>query len=450
MMRLVRRGLLYGDLYEVRSKAMAERYNRALEHLSGRRTGLTDFHVDMSGFSPEIADELDDEDYLNPNGVNRQFIILSTEQSDAPLIHARFSSSKPILESFIRRNEQQLTALTAGNAVVGELVNSLIALERLDQLLTIRKIEIEADTVNSRIDAAEKLAEKIATFTNEPDAWWDDVLIAEMIELGKVTGDITRFPVRLGKSRYAHENFYSTHFGGVYIFHDLAESACILADPDQQPGILPVDWVFKFEDRVGIAAYLWGHDLVEPIAPRAGSESAAILKQKLDFILADAAAEAGEDLSGLSKSRLRALTRKLYADLPPAYRGLEELWKWAMGQGPEPRIEPEHPAYFYKLRARNHKDKRMVNMLLAELSPLDFRQLFICHKEAFYTAYRQWSDAKREFASRFLEQGYVVDKSRVRSELFGDDKTSTDEYKVISDEAADGPFMGPWGLRPGK
>ena len=58
-------------------------------------------------------------------------------------------------------------------------------------------------------------------------------------------------------------------------------------------------------------------------------------------------------------------------------------------------------------------------MLLAEFTPLDFRQLFICHKERFYETYRSWSDPKREFVADFLAEEYAVDKAAAREALFG-------------------------------
>ena len=63
MMRLVKRGLMFGNLFEVSSSALVGRYNRALEHLTGKTTELTEFHIDISGFSPEIGDELGDLNY---------------------------------------------------------------------------------------------------------------------------------------------------------------------------------------------------------------------------------------------------------------------------------------------------------------------------------------------------------------------------------------------------
>ena len=52
MIRLIQRGLMYGNLFHVASPALVQRYNRALDHLTGKRTTLTDFYIDISGFSP--------------------------------------------------------------------------------------------------------------------------------------------------------------------------------------------------------------------------------------------------------------------------------------------------------------------------------------------------------------------------------------------------------------
>ncbi|MEL7528912.1 MAG: DUF6638 family protein, partial [Pseudomonadota bacterium] len=138
MMRLVKHGLMYGNLVEVSSPSLVTRYNRALEHLTGKRTALQEFHVDISGFSPEIGEELGDPLYLNPNGCNRQFILLNVAQKTAPLLNAHFSTSRSILRRFIDDNEDQLFALSIRDAVVGELVNTVFSISSPLDLFDIR------------------------------------------------------------------------------------------------------------------------------------------------------------------------------------------------------------------------------------------------------------------------------------------------------------------------
>ncbi len=419
MKRLIEKGLMFGNLIPVESPALVDRYNRALKHLTGKQTALTDFHVDISGFSPEIGDELGDDLYLNHNGVNRQFILLTTEQKTAPLLNMKFSTSRGILRQFITGNEAQLFALTARDAVGGELVNSVYAVETPDKLFDIRKITIEADTTDGTVATAAKLTGLINRFKTEPDAWWDDVLIAEMIGLAQITGDLTRNPVALKAMTFQQDNFWTSLFDGLYLFRGLEHPALIASGDKARLGKLPIPKVFDFRDRSAIAQFLQINDLVEPIVDARGVDAAAILHQKMDFIVAEVASVMGEKLEGATRRDLRTLGRRFATLLPPEWQGLAALARWAEEDGPWPKITSDHPAYFYTLRAKARPDADLVNMLLSELSPLDIRQLFICHKEAFYRAYQGWSEPKQAYVADFLAREYMVDKAGTRAALFG-------------------------------
>ncbi len=440
MIRLIEKGLMFGNLVHISSPALVERYNRALQHLAGKSTALTDFHVDISGYSPEVGQELDDPLYLNPNGVNRQFILLTTEQKRAPLLNVKFSTSRDILREFIEMNEAQLFALTATDAVAGELVNSVLKLTTPRDLLTLRKIEIEADTVGGTLRKAEQLAGMVEQFKTEEDAWFDDVLIAKMIETARDTGDVTRNPVRLRHTAFDQPNFWTAHFGGLYLFPDLDHPAAISMD---NPSVdLPMDYVFHADQRNQIAKFLNYNDLVETIIEARGVDSAAILQQKMDFLTIAAAADAGVDLTGLDRRDMRRLARNHADRLPEAYHGLAQLLRWATEGGPWPRITSDHPAYFYTLRAANTPNRDLVNMLLAELAPLDPRQMFICHKELFYRTYSTWPESKKAFVADFLAREYQVDKAGARAALFGHEPDMSGEDRVSDQIIA---RVGPWG-----
>ncbi|GLQ21619.1 DUF6638 family protein [Algimonas porphyrae] len=419
MMRLIKAGLMYGNLYEVSSKAMVERYNRALEFLIGKRTGLTEFHIDIAGYSPEVAHELDDELYLNPLGANQMFILLSLDQKTAPLLGSQFSTSRSILRRYIDDNEAQLFALTAREAVAGELLDSVFKIDSPSDLLDLNRIEVSADTTQSHVAEAEALTGQIDRFLRERDAWWDDVLIAEMIELAKRTGNIQRNPVKLDSQVFTQGNYFTTHFGGVYIFRDAQTPTLISRNP--VAGIEDVDiaQTLTLNDRKAISDWLYEEGLTELIVQRPNSDNALIIRQKLDFIVASTAADQGHDLSDLTRQNVRQLERRYANELPDEYVGLMEVWRWASMGGRVPKLGPDHPAFFYALRASRHPDRDLVNMLLSELSGLDFRQLFICHKSLFYEAYRDWSDSKKDFVVRFLEHEYAIDKAGAREALFG-------------------------------
>lgn len=449
MHRLIEKGLMFGNLIRVDSPVLIDRYNRALKSLTGKTTNLDTFHIDISGYSPEVGDELDDDLYLNHNGVNRQFILLTTQQQTAPLLNAKFSTSRGILRQFIRDNQAQLFALTAKDAVAGELVNSVYEASSAAKLFDLRKITIEADTTGGTVRTAKQLGQLIDEFKSREDAWFDDVLIARMIGLAKETGDVTRNPVTLKEMTFDQTNFWTSLFGGLYVFRGVDHPAAIAAGDKAALGDLPIKYVMDFSDRAAIAKFLELNDLVEPVAKARGIDAGAILQQKMDFVVAEVAASMGEDLTGATRRDLRRLGRQYAKLLPEEWQGLAALARWAEEDGPWPHITSDHPAYFYTLRARAHADADLVNMLLAELSPLDIRQLFICHKEVFYRTYATWPETKKAYVADFLDREYQVDKAGTRAALFGHEDPM--EEPQVQHPAAVVPKAdlieraGPWG-----
>ena len=450
MKRLIEKGLMFGNLVEVSSPQLIERYNRALKHLTGKTTALKDFHIDISGYSPEIGDEILDDLYLNPSGCNRQFILLTTSQKMAPLLNMKFSTSRGMLQQFIEVNESQLFALTARDAVAGELQNSVYEVSSPAKLLEIRQITVEADTIGGHVADAEKLAKLIERFRNEPDGWRDDILIADMIELAKRTGDVTRVPISLPTMTFEQQSFWTSHFGGVYVFRDVRFSAVISSLARDTLGKLPISPAMDISQRNQIAEWLERNGLVEPIVQARGMDAAGVLRQKMDFILVEAADSLNLEIGDARRTELRKIAYRLGDALPDEFLGLAALLRWVEGAGDWPRITSEHPAYFYTLRAAAGASRDLVNMLLSELAPMDVRQMFILHKELFYKAYATWSDRKRQYVADFLEREYRVDSQGAREALFGPEPSmdirSRPEPKPARDLAA---AVGPWGAESG-
>lgn len=445
MLRLIERGLMFGNLVPVSTPSMVERYNRSLEQLTGRRTALTEFHVDIAGYAPEIGEEFGDPDYLNPRGCNRQFILLDLAQARAPLIGAWFSSSRAILRRFYEDNRQALFALTARDAVLGEALNSVFRVGSIADLLDIRTIRIEANTSRGLLTDAAELQERIARFEESDAAWADDGAIAEMIALAERVGDVRRSPVRLEHVEYDHGNVFTRHFGGLYIFRDVPHPAILACDPACPLGDVNGLPCLPLEDAGQVAGFLTRNGLVEPVWRADGLDAPALLRQRRDFVLIDHLAdEAGDrDLAALTRADLRRAGHRHADRLPPVFEGLSRVLR-ALEQDATPdRVAPDDPAWFYLQRAAAHADRDLVNHLLARLTPLDVRQLFICNKDEFYARYRLWGEARRDWVARFLAEEYAIDKQGVRRELYGGEPSMAE-----SEAAAIGMETGPWGPRP--
>ena len=93
MQRLIDNKLIFGRLLEISEPHLVERYKQALTGFGIKPPKTKKFRIDMAGFSPEIAAALGDEDYLDPNGVNRRFIILTPDQMDLPVVRTAFCNT---------------------------------------------------------------------------------------------------------------------------------------------------------------------------------------------------------------------------------------------------------------------------------------------------------------------------------------------------------------------
>lgn len=420
MLRLIERGLMYGNLVEVSSPTQVERYNAALEKLTGRRTALESFHIDLSGFSPEIGDEFGDETYINPNGCNRQFILLTLAQAACPLVGAKFSTSRAILKQFIEDNRDVLFALTARDAVMGELVNSVYRIESAADLLTIRSIRVEANTPRGLVSDAEDLILRINKFLESDSAWWDEESVEEMVALAQRVGDVSRHPLTPTETTYRKGNFFTSHLGGLYVFRDVRQPALITCDPGFDPATTDMR-VISIHDAQAVAEFLRVNRLVETIFDARGLDERGLLRQRLDFILVDHLASNGApgDLEKLTRDDLRSAVHRHLDALPEEFHQIAATLRAIDQESARPPLRPEEPAYFYHLRSASHLDRDLVNHLLAHVTPLDVRQLFICNKDRFYLHYREWGDAKRDYVAEFLAKEYAIDKRGVRDALYG-------------------------------
>lgn len=421
MKRLVEKGLIYGDLLTVDTPVMRERYNDALKLLTGQITALAEFHLDISGFSPEVADELGDRQYLNHNGCNRQFILLSVEQRKCPLLEAHFSTSRTILWQFIEDNFDQLVALTARDAVVGELDNSTWRIDDVGDLVTIRNIRVQAETTRGLIADAKALQESVKRFHASDTDWWDDNALGEMCRLAERVGNIRRHAVVPQKLDYRNGNFYTSHYGGLYVLANVSQPVIISCDPDfDEP--LPESYEhIPIADSAALSAYLESNELIENILAIDYLDTRTLLQERTDFMLVDVLSELDDPpvLTRMREAEFRRVARSHMDRLPEEFKTLSDVVR-SIDQHAQPdKIAPDDPGYFYLQRANPHMERDLVNHLLARLTPLDFRQMFICNKEMFYQMYRSWPVGKKTYVADFLTRTYMADKHAVRENLYG-------------------------------
>ena len=205
MKRLLEAELIYGRLLPIAEPHLVERYNKALDGFGIRRTALDSFRIDMTGFSPEIADELGDKDYLDPNRVNRRFVIMTPEQVNLPVVHTSFSNTAALMHEFFSANARAINAITIRDALFGEIEDSVSVVDDIDDLLSINEVRFRVLSAEDMLGKAGELRTLVDRLKTVPNAWQDDAMLNRMVELAKQTGDIRQNALVPDKLVFRHD-----------------------------------------------------------------------------------------------------------------------------------------------------------------------------------------------------------------------------------------------------
>jgi hypothetical protein len=222
--------LIYGRLLPVEEPHLIERYNKALKAFGLKATKLKKFEIDRTGFSPQVGEELGDMSYLDPNQVNRRFIILTPQQIDLPVVHTAFSNTSLLVYEFMSRNARAIDALTIKDVIYGEIEDSVSKVDDIEDLLSINQVEFRVLSAEDVVGKASELGRLVDKLKQEPAAWRDDAMLNRMVELAQVTGDIRENALVPDQVIFRHNAYWTSHFGGLYVFID-PDVTTVICDP---------------------------------------------------------------------------------------------------------------------------------------------------------------------------------------------------------------------------
>ncbi|WP_395450464.1 DUF6638 family protein [Aminobacter sp. UC22_36] len=417
--------LIYGRLLPVDEPHLIDRYNKALKAFGLEPTKLKSFEIDRTGFSPEIAEELGDYQYLDPNEVNRRFIILTPSQIDLPVVHTAFSNTSQLVFEFMSKNQRAIDALTIKDVIYGEIEDSVSKVEDIEDLLSINQVEFRVLSAEDVLGKAAELGKLVDKLKQEPEAWRDDAMLERMVELAKVCGDIRENALVPDQVIFRHNAFWTSHFGGLYVFVD-PDVTTVISDP-AAPGfrrsrpwqvsylsIKDADKVFKFLASTGRL------DL-----PRASwIENSGYLEHRAEMAVRALIqkAEPKRDISKVDKVWLQTWIHS-HADVInsdgtfPFLNGA----KREIAQLGQLRLEDVFPLHrFLVVRAKpDHPDAWLTNRLISEFVPSDFVSRYVFNKQGFYKDYEELNETWRSNVVDTLKTSYLKDKTAFRTQLYG-------------------------------
>ena len=417
--------LIYGRLLPVEEPHLIERYNKALKAFGLKPTKLKSFEIDRTGFSPQIAEELDDPHYLDPNQVNRRFIILTPQQIDLPVVHTAFSNTSQLVFEFMSRNARAIDALTIKDVIYGEIEDSVSRVEDIEDLLSINQVEFRVLSAEDVVGKAAELGTLVDKLKMEPDAWRDDAMLARMVELAKVTGDIRENALVPDQVVFRHNAYWTSHFGGLYVFID-PDVTTVVSDPAAPGFRRSRPWQVSYlsiRDPEPVFRFLASTGRLD--LPRASwIEKADYLEHRAGLIIRELVhrQDPKRDIRALDRvwlqSWIHANADMINEDgrfpfLNAAKRELAQLGQL--------RVEEIRPDFrFLVVRAKpDHPDAWLTNRLIADFAPSDFLSRYVFNKQGFYLDYSQFDQVWRRYVVDTLKSTYLKDKKGFRQRLYG-------------------------------
>ncbi|NGN41391.1 hypothetical protein G6N74_09960 [Mesorhizobium sp. CGMCC 1.15528] len=417
--------LIYGRLLPVEEPHLIERYNKALKAFGLKPTKLKSFEIDRSGFSPQIAEELDDRLYLDPNEVNRRFIILTPAQADLPVVHTAFSNTSQLLYEFFTKNSRAIDALTIKDVIYGEIEDSVSKVEDIEDLLSINQVEFRVLSGEDVLGKAAELGTLVDRLKQEPDAWRDSAMLERMVELAKVTGDIRENALVPDQVIFRHNAYWTSHFGGLYVFVD-RDMTTVISDPSAPGFRRSRPWQVSYlsiDDADRVFRFLASTGRLE--LPRASwIEASNYLEHRAEMAILSLIrqSEPERSLANADKVWLQTWIHG-HADLinrdgtfPFLNAAKRQIAQF--GQLKLDDVDPLHR--FLVVRAKpDHPDAWLTNRLISDFVPADFISRYVFNKQGFYKDYESFTAPWRSHVVDLLKTTYLKDKDAFRARLYG-------------------------------
>lgn len=417
--------LIYGRLLPIEEPHLIERYNKALRAFGLTPTTRERIDIDRTGFSPQVAEDLGDIHYLDPNEINRRFIILSPQQIDHPVVHTAFSNTSQLLYEFMTANARAINALTIKDVIYGEIEDSISKVEDIEDLLSINQVEFKVLSAEDVTGKATELATLVDRLKQEPDFWRDTASLEHMVELAKVTGDIRNNALVPDQVIFRHRTYWTSHFGGLYVFID-PQITTVISDPSAPGFRRSRPWQVSYlslHDAERVFDFLMETGRIE--LPRSSwIDASGYLEHRAEMAVRMLIhqADPGRDLAKLDRIWLQTWIHS-NADLinregtfPFLNAAKRELAQF--GQIKLENVRPDQR--FLLVRANpSHPDAWLTNRLISDFVPFDFLARYVFNKQGFYRDYQNFSEKWRHQVVDVLKDSYLKDKAGLRARLYG-------------------------------
>lgn len=405
--------LYLSELIPISGK-LVERYNLCLEKLGIKPTKLNEFSVDGIGWSPEVAEEKKQLNYLSNGEANQHGIIISPQQKGKPVYLPFHSFDRDMMKEIFKAYGTKINDITRDCAICIDFDQGIDAFIEPMDVLRYKTIDVKFQLINN-LDKKQKEQLQLIEKFNSGNNFIDEDLHNELLESAKKYGDLRNRDLNLEPIKFSTDSFFIKAFGGVYLLRGEDFISDILVFEDEtwyreaikntvygglmyqisQPELME-----KLRDHAIIEVHL-AEEVKTPRYQR-------IKKVLFAKFLKDTAHPVKEILDDnmLFKSYLNKL------DIASLKRvnGLE-MYLERLERSNEYKVEDLVDVDMYNALHKPHSSlptshQDLIWQLLVNISALDVLYFYWYDKEQFYKTYQTWDESFKDWVIEVISNNF--------------------------------------------
>ncbi|QCX01529.1 hypothetical protein FGM00_15965 [Aggregatimonas sangjinii] len=228
MEKLQKAGLIGGALVSL-SGSLVKRYNECLALLGVKATQLKQFSIDGMGWSPEVAQEKNNNWYLNTGEANVNALILTPLQKDKPVHMPSHSFDRDVMVSVFAAYNREIKDITKDSALIVHLDQNIDTFFEPFDMLRYNTIKVRFTLLNKLLEKQQEQRALIQWF-NRKNNFIDKDVHQKLLESAKKYGDLRHRKLELQPITLKVNSFYTRAFGGMFVLKDFIETILVFED----------------------------------------------------------------------------------------------------------------------------------------------------------------------------------------------------------------------------
>lgn len=230
MDKLKAANLYRSELIPISGK-LVERYNDCLNTLGFSKTKLKKFSIDGIGWSPEVAEEKNDINYLNHGDANPHGIIISPLQKGKPVYIPYHTFDREMMKYVFKTYESKINDITRDSAICLDFDQDIDMFYAPLDLLKYDAISINFRLINDLEKKQQEQLNLIESFRSGNN-FIDEGLHQKLLDSANTYGDLRHRDLELKPLHFKTDSFYTRAFGGVYILRDFITPIIVFEDEE--------------------------------------------------------------------------------------------------------------------------------------------------------------------------------------------------------------------------